>query len=94
MAWIYLVIAGLFEVGWAIGLIRQDPRTHGPGGRVYGLAVGPEARGLGVGGTLFTRLLAELGKRGVQLLCTHLNVFGSMGGYYYDDKYTKYYHRG
>lgn len=53
-------------LGWAIGLIRQDPRTHGPGGRVYGLAVGPEARGLGVGGTLFTRLLAELGKRGVQ----------------------------
>ena len=30
----------------------------------------------------------ELGRRGVQLLCTHLNVFGSMGGYYYDENYT------
>ncbi|MCA9876873.1 MAG: extracellular solute-binding protein, partial [Thermomicrobiales bacterium] len=29
-----------------------------------------------------------MGKRGVQLLCTHLNVFGSMGGYYYDENYT------
>lgn len=31
--------------------------------------------------------LTMMGKRGVQLLCTHLNVFGSMGGYYYDDTY-------
>ena len=31
--------------------------------------------------------LTMMGKRGVQLLCTHLNVFGSMGGYYFDDTY-------
>ncbi len=28
--------------------------------------------------------LTMMAKRGVQLVCTHLNVFGSMGGYYYD----------
>jgi len=32
--------------------------------------------------------LTLMGRRGVQLLCTHLNVFGSMGGYYYDESYT------
>ena len=32
--------------------------------------------------------LTLMGRRGVQLLCTHLNVFGSMGGYYYDENYT------
>lgn len=32
--------------------------------------------------------LTMMGRRGVQLLCTHLNVFGSMGGYYYDENYT------
>lgn len=31
--------------------------------------------------------LTLMGRRGVQLLCTHLNVFGSMGGYYYDENY-------
>jgi ABC-type glycerol-3-phosphate transport system substrate-binding protein len=28
--------------------------------------------------------LTFMGKRGVQLVCTHLNVFASMGGYYFD----------
>jgi ABC-type glycerol-3-phosphate transport system substrate-binding protein len=28
--------------------------------------------------------LTMMAKRGVQLVCSHLNVFGSMGGYYYD----------
>jgi multiple sugar transport system substrate-binding protein len=31
--------------------------------------------------------LTMMGRRGVQLVCTHLNVFGSMGGYYYDENY-------
>jgi multiple sugar transport system substrate-binding protein len=32
--------------------------------------------------------LTMMAKRGVQLVCTHLNVFGSMGGYYYDKKFV------
>ena len=32
--------------------------------------------------------LTMMAKRGVQLVCTHLNVFGSMGGYYYDAKFV------
>jgi multiple sugar transport system substrate-binding protein len=32
--------------------------------------------------------LTMMAKRGVQLVCTHLNVFGSMGGYYYDTKFN------
>jgi len=32
MAWIYLVIAGLLEIGWPIGLkISQDPETRWQG---------------------------------------------------------------
>lgn len=31
--------------------------------------------------------LTWMAKRGVQLVCTHLNVLGSNGGYYYDDSY-------
>jgi multiple sugar transport system substrate-binding protein len=32
--------------------------------------------------------LTMMAKRGVQLVCTHLNVFGSMGGYYYDKEFN------
>ncbi|MFN4328782.1 MAG: DMT family transporter [Limnobacter sp.] len=35
MAWIYLIFAGLFEIGWPVGLkIAQQPET-----RVVGIAV-------------------------------------------------------
>jgi multidrug transporter EmrE-like cation transporter len=29
MAWIYLIIAGLFECGWAIGLKQEVARDEG-----------------------------------------------------------------
>lgn len=45
-------------VGWAVGLLRETPA--GTRGRVYGLAVDPEARGLGLGRALLRRLLAAL----------------------------------
>ncbi len=38
MSWVYLVLAGLFEIGWPIGLkLAQEPATRWPG---VGLAVG------------------------------------------------------
>lgn len=53
-------------LGWAMALLRRDARAAAMGGRVYALAVGPEARGLGVGGLLLTRLLAAMGRHGVR----------------------------
>ena len=32
--------------------------------------------------------LTMMARRGVQLVCSHLPVFGAMGGYYYDDNYN------
>lgn len=32
MSWVYLVLAGLFEIGWPIGLkMAQEPATRWPG---------------------------------------------------------------
>lgn len=32
MSWVYLVLAGLFEIGWPVGLkMAQDPTTRWPG---------------------------------------------------------------
>lgn len=49
-------------VGWAVGLLRET--SAGTRGRVYGLAVDPEARGLGLGRALLGRLLAALRRGG------------------------------
>ena len=35
MAWVYLILAGLFEIGWPVGLkLAQEDKTH-----VIGLAI-------------------------------------------------------
>ena len=54
-------------VGWISGYLRPDaPDTL----FVWQVAVAPIARGLGLGGTMFDRLLARPGLAGVRRLCT------------------------
>lgn len=54
--------AGGDIVGWAAGLVRRSGR--GLTGRIYALAVGPEARGLSLGRLLMRREIALLKTRG------------------------------
>ncbi|MGU5577925.1 SMR family transporter, partial [Aeromonas caviae] len=47
MGWIYLVLAGLFEIGWPVGLkMAQEPTS-----RWSGVAVAVSFRGLTLSGT-------------------------------------------
>ena len=57
-----VAVRGDTILGWAVGLARRSAR--GLHGRLYGVAVDPEARGLGLGRTLTERVLATLRRRG------------------------------
>ena len=40
MSWVYLVLAGLFEIGWPVGLkMAQEPATRGLGVAIAVLSV-------------------------------------------------------
>jgi [ribosomal protein S18]-alanine N-acetyltransferase len=55
-------------LGWGAGLIRRLPGRPRVGGRVYSLAVAPQARGMRIGQRLMSRILRELRTRGARTI--------------------------
>lgn len=40
MSWLYLILAGIFEIGWPVGLkIAQEPQTRGTGFLIAGFFI-------------------------------------------------------
>lgn len=64
--------AGEELLGWAVGLSRRTPR--GLHGRLYGVAVDPSARGLGLGRVLTERVLSSLRRRGCRRLALEVRL--------------------
>jgi ribosomal-protein-alanine N-acetyltransferase len=59
-------------LGWAVGLVRRTAR--GLHGRLYGVAVDPSARGLGLGRALTERVLAALRRRDCRRLALEVRL--------------------
>ena len=69
--------SGEAVLGWAVGLTRRTSNSgsgYGLHGRLYGVAVDPAARGLGVGRALTERVLAGLRKRGCRRLALEVRL--------------------
>lgn len=86
-------------LGWAVGLSRRTAR--GLHGRLYGVAVDPAARGLGVGRALTERVLAGLRKRGCRRLALEVRLDNDVAislyesiGFEADATIRDYYARG
>ncbi len=86
-------------LGWAVGLARRTAR--GLHGRLYGVAVDPAARGLGLGRTLTERVLAGLRRRGCRRLALEVRLDNDVAislyeslGFEPDETVRDYYARG
>jgi ribosomal-protein-alanine N-acetyltransferase len=86
-------------LGWAVGLSRRTPR--GQHGRLYGVAVDPSARGLGLGRALTERVLAALRGKGCRRLALEVRLDNEVAislyeslGFEADETITDYYAPG
>lgn len=90
---------GSAVLGWAVGLSRRTSR--GLHGRLYGVAVDPAARGLGLGRALTVRVLAALRRRGCRRLALEVRFDNEVAialyeslGFDADETVRDYYARG
>ncbi|QEO17347.1 DMT family transporter [Acetobacter vaccinii] len=84
MAWVYLVLAGVFEVGWPVGLkLSQVPAT-----RLAGIAMALFF--LGVSGTLLWLAQKQIPLGTAYAVWTGIGAVGTfgMGVYLYGDPLT------
>lgn len=81
MAWIYLLLAGLFEIGWPVGLkMAQNPST-----RITGLAIAVVF--MGVSGFLLWLAQRQIPIGTAYAIWTGIGAAGTflVGVYYYGD---------
>lgn len=81
MAWIYLVLAGLFEIGWPVGLkLSQEPST-----RVMGIAMAVIF--MGISGTLLWLAQRQIPIGTAYAVWTGIGAAGTfaVGVFFYND---------
>ncbi len=68
----FVAEGGKAPLGWAVGLTRTT--AGGLHGRLYGVAVDPAARGLGLGRRLTEKVLSALARRGCRRLALEVRI--------------------
>lgn len=90
MSWVYLILAGLFEIGWPVGLkMAQEPGT-----RWWGVAVAVFF--MGVSGTLLWMAQRQLPMGTAYAVWTGIGAAGTflVGVLFYGDPSTLMRHMG
>lgn len=81
MAWIYLLIAGIFEIGWPLGLKLAQQREH----KIKGLAIAIVA--MGISGCLLYLAQREISIGTAYAIWTGIGAAGTflVGVWFFDD---------